>query len=323
MGVKYSPMKNKQAPENLIDRDISDLRRRSARTLRVTVPAMEKILYRRFPVLDHGFVRVVDYMGADESVVQSARVSYGRGTRKTSDDRGLIRYLMRHWHTTPFEMCEVKLHVKLPIFVARQWVRHRMSSINELSARYSVLDREFYLPDEKVIGVQDLKNRQGRGSILSRERAQSIISILRDDAARCYDHYEGFMKGEGDGQSEPLARELARINLPVGLYTQWYWKTDLHNLLNFLRLRMAVHAQYEIREYARIIGDIVAKWVPLSWEAFQDYRFESATLSRHELNVARSLVSGKRPRKADLSALSGREIRELADKLGVGSKRLR
>lgn len=317
------PMKKNNPAMEMMDRDIAAMRRRTVGTLRVTVPAMEKALYRRFPALDHGFVRVVDYMGADSAVVQAARVSYGRGTRKTSDDRGLIRYLMRHWHTTPFEMCEIKLHVKLPIFVARQWVRHRMSSINELSARYSVLDREFYVPDESVIGVQDMANRQGRGNILPRERARRIIDILRDDAARCYDHYEGFMKGEGAGQPEPLARELARINLPVGLYTQWYWKTDLHNLFNFLRLRMDVHAQHEIREYAGIIGDIVGKWVPLSWEAFRDYRQESVSLSRHEMLAVRALASGKRPRKADLSALSGREIRELAVKLGVRPERLR
>jgi thymidylate synthase (FAD) len=316
-------MKAKPQAVDAVEREISAARGRSGRTLRTTVPAMEKILFRRFPVLDHGFVRVVDYMGGDESVVQAARVSYGRGTKKTSDDRGLIRYLMRRWHTTPFEMCEIKLHVKLPIFVARQWVRHRMSSINELSARYSVLDREFYVPDESVIGVQDMTNRQGRGGILPRERARQIIGILREDAARCYDHYEGFMKGEGESAEAPLARELARINLPVGLYTQWYWKTDLHNLLNFLRLRMDVHAQFEIREYARVIGGMAAKWVPLSWEAFQDYRFGAVSLSRHELEVARALAAGKRPRKQDLSALSGRELRELAEKLGVRPERLR
>jgi len=306
-----------------MDREIAGMRKRPARTLRVAVSAMEKALYRRFPVLDHGFVRVVDYMGADESIVQAARVSYGRGTKKVSDDRGLIRYLMRHWHTTPFEMCEIKLHVKLPIFVARQWIRHRTASINELSARYSVLDREFYLPHESVVGKQDWRNRQGRGAVLPAGRARRIIDILREDAVRCYGHYEDFMGGEGDPGTEPLARELARINLPVGFYTQWYWKTDLHNLFNFLRLRMDAHAQYEIREYAKVIGGIVKNWVPLSWEAFRDYRLDAVTLSRHEAAILRAVVAGKRPGKGELSALSGSEKREMKEKFGCDPERRR
>lgn len=297
--------------------EIGALQARTVPTRRACVPAVERILYRPFPVLDHGFVRVVDYMGSDSAVVQAARVSYGRGTKKLSDDRGLIRYLMRHWHTTPFEMCEMKFHVKLPVFVARQWIRHRMASVNEISARYSVLDREFYVPAESAMGMQSASNRQGRGSMLPPGRAREIISILREDALRCYRHYEEFLAADSGGTEGGLARELARINLPVGIYTQWYWKTDLHNLLNFLRLRMDPHAQHEIRLYAEVIGGIVEKWVPESWKAFLDYRSRSLTLSSAEAAIVRARLKGRRPSKADWNALSGRERAELREKLGI------
>ena len=234
-----------------IERARGDLRP----TRRPTVPALEEILFRPVHVLDHGFLRVVDYMGDDAAIVQSARVSYGRGTRKVSEDRGLIRYLMRHWHTTPFEMAEIKFHVKLPIFVARQWVRHRMASINEYSARYSILDKEFYIPDEDQLAAQSTSNRQGRGELLVGEEAHKVLELLREDAERNYEHY-AWMLNEADDGTVPdaerlgLARELARMNLTLNTYTQWYWKADLHNLMHFLRLRADPHAQYEIRVYA-------------------------------------------------------------------------
>ncbi len=293
-------------------------------TRRATVPALEEKLFEAVPVLDHGFVRVVDYMGDDAAVVQAARVSYGRGTRKLSDDRGLIRYLMRHLHTTPFEMCEIKFHVKLPIFVARQWIRHRTSSVNEYSARYSILDNEFYAPAAEVLGVQDTKNRQGRGKTMSAARAAEILDILRHDATTAYGHYESFLtEKQGDsGEDEgSLARELARIGLPVSFYTQWYWKVNLHNLLHFLALRMDDHAQYEIRVYAQAIGAMVAAWVPLCWEAFSDYRFHALRLSRGEVEVVRALVAGGDPRPA-AAGLSKREREELSVKLGIDPARL-
>lgn len=267
-------------------------------TGRPTVAALEAMLHQAIPVLDHGFIRVVDYMGDDSSVVQAARVSYGRGTRRVNEDRTLIRYLMSHWHTTPFEMAEIKLHVKLPIFVARQWIRHRMASVNEYSARYSILDREFYLPTRENMAAQSTTNRQGRGSILDEDEAAQVLDLLRSDAERNYDHYV-WMLNEGSEASGPddaragLARELARMNLTLNSYTQWYWKSDLHNLLGFLRLRADVHAQYEIRVYAEEILKIVEAWVPLSYEAFRDYRMEAASLSRQALDVVRRWVAGE------------------------------
>src|SRR5262249_49962662 len=230
--------------------------------------------------------------------VQAARVSYGRGTRKVNEDRGLIRYLMRHHHTTPFEMCELKLHCKLPIFVARQWIRHRTANVNEYSGRYSVLDREFYVPPADALGTQSTANRQGRAEKLSAERAARVLQLLTDDAARCYDHYQELLNEDDAGQplrpGEPgLARELARINLTLGYYTQWYWKIDLHNLLHFLLLRADPHAQEEIRAYALAIGDVVHRWVPLAWEAFVDYRLEAMMLSRAEREAVRRLLAGE------------------------------
>lgn len=288
--------------------ELSEARATVHSTRRSTVPALEALLFEPIPCLDHGFIRVVDYMGDDGAVVQAARVSYGKGTRKSSDDRGLIRYLMRHRHTTPFEMAELKLHVKLPIFVARQWIRHRMASINEYSARYSVLDREFYLPRPEDLAVQSKDNKQGRGQALSEEQAAHVLSLLRRDAENAYESYERLM-GDFD-----LARELARMDLPVNYYTQWYWKIDLHNLLHFLSLRMDRHAQYEIRVYGEAIGKIVASWVPLCWEAFVDYRLSGASLSGPAMSVIRRKIAGEAV-QFENSGMSRREWDELLELL--------
>ena len=304
--------------------ELEALRAQRYDTKRATVPALEDQLYTPVQVLDHGFVRVVDYMGDDGAIVQAARVSYGRGTRRTSDDRGLIRYLMRNRHTTPFEMCEIKLHVKLPIFVARQWIRHRTANVNEYSARYSILDREFYIPDADVIQAQSRTNRQGRGEQLSPDEAARVQELLREDAERAYGHYEELLNespaGESsdDGQSG-LARELARTNLSLNFYTQWYWKIDLHNLLHFLSLRADDHAQYEIRVYAdAILERVVKPWVPLAYEAFCDYRMNGGNLSAGGLSVVRSLLKGRRAEAEELrqaSGISAREWRELMETL--------
>ena len=238
--------------------EIKNQQSQSNPTKRVTAPELEKILYEAIPALDHGFVRVVDYMGDDTSIVQSARVSYGKGTKQVSTDKGLIKYLMRHWHSTPFEMCEIKYHIKLPIFIARQWIRHRTANVNEYSARYSILDKEFYLPSQDNLAAQSTSNRQGRGDVLEGEQAKEVLELLKNDAERTYDNYETMLNERFDGSTidenkKGLARELARMNLTLNTYTQWYWKTDLLNLMNFLRLRADSHAQYEIRVYADIM----------------------------------------------------------------------
>jgi thymidylate synthase (FAD) len=289
-------------------------------TRRATVPALEAILYEALPVLDHGFVRVIDYMGDDGAIVQAARVSYGRGTRRVSEDRGLINYLMRHRHTTPFEMCEIKYHVKLPIFVARQWIRHRTANVNEYSARYSILDNEFYIPAPEHLAAQSSANRQGRGAVLEGEAARRVLDLLRADAERAYAGYgEMLNEDEGGGPRDPswpgLARELARINLPLSFYTQWYWKTDLHNLLHFLSLRADPHAQYEIRAYAEAMLETVKRWVPLAYAAFLEYRMNAATISATGLGVIRRLLAGEAVEQGD-SGLSAREWRELMAVLG-------
>nr|WP_184435634.1 FAD-dependent thymidylate synthase [Roseospira goensis] len=295
--------------------EIEALRARTADTRRATVAAMEDILHVPFPVLDHGFVRVVDYMGDDGAVVQAARVSYGRGTRQVREDRGLIRYLMRHRHTTPFEMCEIKVHVKLPIFVARQWIRHRTANVNEYSARYSVLDKEFYIPAPEHLAAQSSANRQGRGAVLEGAEAAAALDLLRGDALRCYDTYEHLL-AEDDPSRQGLARELARMNLTLNTYTQWYWKVDLHNLMHFLSLRADSHAQYEIRVYAEVLLDLMARWVPVIHEAFQDYRMGGLHLSRAGVAAVRRALSGEAVSQAD-SDLSPREWRELWAGLGV------
>jgi thymidylate synthase (FAD) len=270
--------------------EIAEARSVSRPTLRATADGMEKHLYVAHEVLDHGLVRVIDYMGDDAAITQAARVSYGRGTKAVQNDEGLIRYLMRHWHSTPFEMCEVKLHVKLPVFVARQWIRHRTANVNEYSARYSILDREFYIPAPENLAAQSTVNNQGRGALLQGDEAQRVLDILRDDAMRSYDHYEAMLSQEGQ---QGLARELARMNLPANVYTQWYWKVDLHNLFHFLRLRADAHAQYEIRVYAETMCQIVKDWVPLAYGAFEDYRLGGATLSGKAIEVLKRRLKGE------------------------------
>src|SRR5215472_3360967 len=289
-------------------------------TRRATVPALEAILYEPLPVLDHGFVRVVDYLGDDAAIVQAARVSYGRGTRRVSEDQGLINYLMRHRHTTPFEMCEIKYHVKLPIFVARQWIRHRTANVNEYSARYSILDKEFYIPEPEHLAVQATTNRQGRGAAIEAEAAQRALDLLRRDAERAYDGYaellnEDLLGAPIDPARPGLARELARINLSLGFYTQWYWKIDLHNLMHFLSLRADPHAQYEIRAYAEAMLDTMARWVPMTHAAFREYRMNAALISASGLAVIRRLIADE-PVDQPSSGLSPREWRELMQVLG-------
>jgi thymidylate synthase (FAD) len=287
----------------------------SATTRRPTVPALEEILYEALPVLDRGFLRVIDYMGDDAAVVQAARVSYGRGTKKVSEDRGLIHYLLRHRHSTPFEMCEIKFHVKLPIFVARQWIRHRTANVNEYSARYSVLDNEFYIPAPDQLAAQSVANRQGRGDVLEGAEAQRVLTLLREDAARSYAHYEEMLNEREDGSRldenrQGLARELARMNLSLNFYTQWYWKTDLHNLLHFLSLRADPHAQYEIRVYAERMLEVVAKWVPITYEAFLQHRLHAVTLSAAAMAAVKRMLAGETV-TAENSGLGKREWAEL------------
>ncbi len=327
--------------------EIDALREERHETRRATVPAVEEILYEALPVLDHGFVRVVDYMGDDAAIVQAARVSYGRGTKRTRDDQGLINYLMRNAHTSPFEMCEIKLHVKLPIFVARQWIRHRMANVNEYSARYSVLDREFYIPEGEQLATQSATNNQGRGEIsageqlalgsvpgrqtepqqgsrrktarertadvqrakATQEEAQRVQGSMTTDAQRSFDQYDSLL-------TAGFARELARIGLPLSTYTQWYWKTDLHNLLHFLALRGDAHAQWEIQEYARVILDVVERWVPLTANAFHRYRIGGARLSAEGLSAVKRILAGEEIDPAELE-MSSREWRELKEMLGL------
>lgn len=258
------------------------------RLTRPSVEALDAILGDPIQCLDHGFIRLVDYMGDESAITQAARVSYGKGTKTRNEDRGLLRYLMRHRHSTPFEMCEIKLHVKLPVFVARQWIRHRTANVNEYSARYSILDREFYIPAPEHLAAQSDVNNQGRGRPLEGAEASRVLEYLKADSARCYDHYEEMIGSDGQ---QGLARELARMNLPANIYTQWYWKTDLHNLLHFLRLRADAHAQFEIRVYADAICELVKAWVPNVWNAFVDYRLEAHTFSRQEMAVLREMVT--------------------------------
>ena len=295
--------------------EIKNQQNQNNKTKRVTSPQLEDILYEAIPALDHGFVRVVDYMGDDTSIVQSARVSYGKGTKQISTDKGLIKYLMRHWHSTPFEMCEIKYHVKLPIFIARQWIRHRTANVNEYSARYSILDKEFYLPEPKHLAAQSQSNRQGRGNILEGDKAKKVLDLLKGDAEQTYNNYETMLNERYDGtvideNAVGLARELARMNLTLNTYTQWYWKTDLLNLMNFLRLRADHHAQYEIRAYADAMLETVKKWVPITYEAFMDYRVGGTEISAKGKIIIKKLIN-KEEIKFEESGLSKREWNEL------------
>ena len=305
-------------------KEIKDQQSQQNTTKRVTALELEKILYEAIPVLDHGFIRVVDYMGDDTSIVQSARVSYGKGTKKVSTDNGLIKYLMRHWHSTPFEMCEIKYHVKLPIFIARQWIRHRTANINEYSARYSILDKEFYLPEPKHLAAQSKSNRQGRGDVIEGDQAKQVLELLKNDAEITYNDYEMMLNERYDGtiideKKIGLARELARMNLTLNTYTQWYWKIDLLNLMNFLRLRADDHAQYEIRAYADAILETVKKWVPITYEAFMDYRVGGTEISAKGKIVIQKLISGEKV-SVDESGLSKREWNELMTTFDLKNK---
>jgi thymidylate synthase (FAD) len=285
-------------------------------TKRAISPDLEKILYNKIPLLDHGFIRVVDYMGNDSAIVQAARVSYGQGTKQVSQDKGLINYLMKHRHTTPFEMCEIKVHVKLPIFVARQWIRHRTANVNEHSARYSILDKEFYLPDPAHISAQSKNNKQGREqNILSTQEIKATLDILKSNSEQCYENYEKLLNLDQTGHlldetKQGIARELARINLTLNYYTQWYWKIDLHNLLHFISLRADPHAQYEIRVYAEALLDVVKLWVPYVYESFMEYRIHAASLSRSQVEALKKMIDPAKFSEQEAN-LNIRELEEL------------
>ena len=306
------------------NQEIKDLQSQNNETKRVVAPLLEDILYEPIPILDHGFIRVIDYMGNDNSIVQAARVSYGKGTKKVNTDSGLIKYLMRHWHSTPFEMCEIKYHVKLPIFIARQWIRHRTANVNEYSARYSILDKEFYLPDHQNLAAQSATNRQGRGNVIEGSDAEKVLKLLKDDAERTYNNYEEMLNQRYDGSTIDenkigLARELARMNLTLNTYTQWYWKTDLLNLMNFLRLRADHHAQYEIRAYADAMLDTLKRWVPITFDAFIDYRVGGTEVSLKGKKVLEGFINGKEI-SIEESGLSKREWNELMDAFNIKNK---
>lgn len=311
---------------------------------RPSSPALDHILGVQQPCLDKGFVRVIDYMGDESAIVQAARVSYGKGTKSPRDDKGLIRYLMRHRHTTPLEMCELKLHVKLPMFVARQWIRHRTASVNEYSARYSILSNEFFVPEATDIEPQSKTNNQGRSGELPNDVQHAMRSTIEMHGANSYQLYEELLHGwpwfgeDGDHQTAQavagfetrraiphskdhgMARELARMVLPMNAYTEWYWKIDLHNLLHFLSLRADPHAQKEIRVYADVICQIVADWLPNVWEAFVDYRLNAHSFSGLEMEALREMLNGSGQIEMGVPMVVGMSIREHAEferKLGV------
>ncbi len=325
MGASVSPQASKsKLLTEAQEAEVQELRETVSETRRVTVPGLEEILYEPVPALDHGFVRVIDYMGDDAAIVQAARVSYGKGTRQVRGDTGLINYLLRHRHTTPFEMCEIKYHVKLPIFVARQWIRHRTANVNEYSARYSILDKEFYIPAPEHLAAQSALNRQGRGDALEGEPAERVLEILKSDAAQTYAHYEEMLNERHDGtvidEGRPgLARELARMDLTLNVYTQWYWKIDLHNLMHFLSLRADPHSQYEIRAYAEVMLDTLRRWVPITYEAFENHVMSGVHLSGQALDVVRRMLAGQAVTQED-SGLSKREWRELMATIGTQSE---
>jgi len=300
--------------------EIESIRSQTTSTRRDISPGVEELLYQPIPILDHGFIRVIDYMGTDAAIVQAARVSYGKGTRKVNEDAGLINYLMRHRHTTPFEMCEIKFHIKLPIFIARQWIRHRTANVNEYSGRYSIMDKEFYIPAPEQLATQSQSNRQGRGETLEGKEAARVLELLRADATQAYGHYEEMLNEDAAGNvldaGRPgLARELARMNLTLNYYTQWYWKVDLHNLMHFLSLRADAHAQYEIRVYADAMLDILKAWVPITYNAFMDYRVGGASLSAKGLDAIKRMIGGEQVTQ-EQSGMSKGEWRELMVLLG-------
>jgi thymidylate synthase (FAD) len=250
------------------------------------VDAAEEILDKEFPVLDHGFVRLVDYLGSDERIVQSARVSYGSGTKSYRQDKGLITYLLRNDHTSPFEQVNFTFHLKMPIFVARQWIRHRTGRVNEISGRYSVMTDECYRPDKEHINLQSDDNKQGRRlECVEEALADQVLFILEEDQKRSYENYEKLL-GLG------IARELARIDLPLSMYTEWYWQMDLHNLFHFLQLRLDEHAQYEIRVYAQTILEMIKKVCPIAVEAFEEHKVGGLAFSASEMVAIKAMLSG-------------------------------
>ncbi len=304
-------------------KELAEIQNLTFKTKRATVPALEEILFEPIQILDHGFIRVVDYMGDDNAIVQAARVSYGKGTKQVNQDKGLINYLMRHWHTTPFEMCEIKFHIKLPIFIARQWIRHRTANVNEYSARYSIMDKEFYIPSPENLAPQSKQNHQGRaeGEPLTGEEAKRVLELLKRDSLQCYDDYEEMLNHDAQGNIKDekrrgLARELARMNLTLNYYTQWYWKIDLHNLMHFLMLRADSHAQYEIRAYADAMIDVVKRWCPFAYEAFSEYRMGAAHLSKTGVEVVKRALRGEKITQEN-SGLGKREWEEFAQKFNL------
>ena len=303
--------------------EINQLKKQKQTTIRPVSPELEEILYHPFEVLDHGFVRVVDYMGNDSSVVQAARVSYGSGTKKINADTALINYLIAHRHTTPLEMCEIKFHIKLPVFVARQWIRHRTASVNEYSARYSIMEDEFYIPKAQHLSAQSKINHQGRDEtkVLNEQEQKMVLDILKKDSTNSYQNYLKMINQNENGEvldqdKEGLARELARMNLPLNCYTQWYWKIDLHNLLHFLNLRADSHAQYEIRVYAEIMLDIVKKWVPHCYQAFIKNNKSGKNFSGPALEIIKKMLNGEKVLQEN-SGLSPREWGELMQTLDI------
>ena len=266
---------------------------------------LEEILGKEFKILDHGFIRVVDYMGTDAAIVQAARVSYGEGTKAVSDDKALINYLVKHKHTSPLEMCEIKLHLKMPIFVARQWIRHRTASINEYSARYSILSNQFYLPEAERVQRQSKDNKQGSGEVLTPELVAKVQKMLKDDAEKCYESYEYFLSEEVN-----FARELARMNLTLNYYTEMYWKIDLHNFLHFVALRAHPHAQYEIRVYAEKMLEIAKLWCPFAVEAFQNSIMNAKTFTKAQIEVIGRMLKGEAVAQEN-SGISKRDFNEI------------
>ena len=305
-------MKKKKNPSNKTAFD-------EFKTRRVTVKKLENMLHKTYKVLDHGFIRVIDYMGDDSAIVQAARVSYGKGTKRLSQDKSLINYLMSHRHSTPFEMNEIKFHIKLPIFVARQWIRHRTANVNEYSARYSILDKEFYVPEKKDIKPQSKSNNQGRSGDISMNEKMEYLKIIQDNSEVGFKNYNKLLNSDEAGEmidenKQGVARELARMTLPLNSYTQWYWKIDLHNLMNFLSLRFDYHAQYEIRKYAEVMIKILKNWVPLTYDSFLDNRINSTTLSSKGIEFIKSLIKNE---YYDQKKLSKRELAYIKEKFKI------
>ena len=279
--------------------------------MRSKVEELDLILENEFQILDHGFIRLIDYMGNDSSIVQAARVSYGAGTKAVSEDKALINYLIKHKHTSPIEMCEIKFHLKMPIFIARQWIRHRTASINEYSARYSILSNQYYIPEPERMQRQSTNNKQGSGEALPKEFATKVANILNEDANRCYANYEEMLGGE-----ITLARELARMNLTLNYYTEFYWKIDLHNFLHFINLRAHPHAQYEIRVYAQKLLEIAEIWCPFATSAFKEHIMNGVNFSASQIKIISKMLKGEGILQEE-SGLTKREYNEIKNTFGL------